>query len=124
MSRFLNVMIAVVLVGILAALAIPRFNRAISVSNVKDVLGQIYIAQTECKTEKGFYSEWPEAGKGMVKEAMNKSGFDFEIKVTDSSFIAYAGKKVLPNDLLNSSELEFVPLYSIDQDSTFQAVPN
>lgn len=109
--------VASLLIGFAGAM-----SDAISYNNADQVLAQIYKAQTDCKADKGFYSERPEAGYGLVKQAMNKSGFDFTIETTDSGFVAYAGRYTLPNDLLNSSDKEFVPLFSIDQDSTFREI--
>ena len=105
----IELMIVVVIIGILAALAIPRFMRATTKSKqseAKQILKQVYVMQHSYRQEKDTY--WSPAG---VQTAVAGGSFadigveiglgaryTYSITATATTFTATATSTVLDDD--------------------------
>ncbi|MBU1320073.1 MAG: prepilin-type N-terminal cleavage/methylation domain-containing protein [candidate division Zixibacteria bacterium] len=86
----IELMIVVVIIGILAALAIPRFMTASTKSKqseAKQILKQIYVMERAYFQEKGFYTD-DLAELGV--EVMLQARYAYTIVVTGAAFVATA----------------------------------
>ncbi len=84
----IELMIVVVIIGILAALAIPRFMRATTKSKqseAKQILKQVYTMQQAYRQEKDLY--WPSAA---VASAANQNAFgDIGVEIGPTARYSY-----------------------------------
>ena len=100
----IELMIVVVIIGILAALAIPRFMRASTKSKqseAKNILKQIYVMERAYRQEKDVY--YPAAGNVTVQpggsipslgiEIMTGARYSYTITGGAATFTATAGSK-------------------------------
>jgi type IV pilus assembly protein PilA len=100
----IELMIVVVIIGILAALAIPRFMRATTKSKqseAKNILKQIYVMERAYRQEKDTY--YPNAGNVTVQpggsipslgiEIMTNARYSYDITGGVNTFTAIAGSK-------------------------------
>jgi type IV pilus assembly protein PilA len=100
----IELMIVVVIIGILAALAIPRFMRATTKSKqseAKQILKQIYVMERAYRQEKDTY--FPPAGNVTVQpgnsiaelgiEIMTAARYSYNIVGGTNTFTATAGSK-------------------------------
>jgi type IV pilus assembly protein PilA len=100
----IELMIVVVIIGILAALAIPRFMRATTKSKqseAKQILKQIYVMERAYRQEKDTY--FPPAGVVTVQpagsiaelgiEIMTAARYSYTITGGANAFTATAGSK-------------------------------
>ncbi len=99
----IELMIVVVIIGILAALAIPRFMRAsvkAKQSEAKEILKQIYVMQRTYFQEKECYypsdgsSVTAQAGQNIPSlyvEVMTPAYYSYTVTGTKSTFSATAG---------------------------------
>jgi len=100
----IELMIVVVIIGILAALAIPRFMRASTKSKqseAKNILKQVYVMERAYFQEKDTY--FPPAGNVTVQpggaiadlgiEIMNSARYSYNIVGGVNTFTATAGSK-------------------------------
>jgi len=106
----IELMIVVVIIGILAALAIPRFMRASTKSKqseAKSILKQIYVMEHAYRQEKDIY--WPPAGTTATAVAGGafadigveigvSSRYTYSIVGTATTFTATANSTVLDDD--------------------------
>ena len=101
----IELMIVVAIIGILAAIAIPRFMRAsvkAKQSEAKEILKQIYVMERTYFQEKGCYypsdgsSVTAQAGQNIASlyvEIMIPAYYSYTITGTKSTFSATAGSK-------------------------------
>lgn len=101
----IELMIVVVIIGILAAIAIPRFMRAsvkAKQSEAKEILKQIYVMERTYFQEKECYypsdgsSVTAQAGQNIASlyvEIMTPAYYSYTITGTKSTFSATAGSK-------------------------------
>jgi len=122
----IELMIVVVIIGILAALAIPRFMRATTKSKqseARQILKQIYTMQRAYRQEYDGY--W---GNGLTASAANKTGFarigvdimdnaryTYSIVAVVDAFTATATSGILDDDA-------DVDTWTIDQDGNLICV--
>ena len=105
----IELMIVVVIIGILAALAIPRFMRASTKSKqseAKSILKQIYVMEHAYRQEKDVY--WPNAATQTAVaggafadigvEIGVSSRYTYSITGTATTFLATATSTVLDDD--------------------------
>ena len=95
----IELMIVVVIIGILAALAIPRFMRATTKakqSEAKQILKQIYVMEHSYRQEYNSYAcdgEEASAGDAFATigvEIMNSARYTYAITADSNSFTAVA----------------------------------
>ncbi len=107
----IEVMIVVVIIGILAGLAIPRYMRATTKakqSEAKMLLRQIYVMETAYKQEYDTYwipsegiiasSSNPAAFAELGIELMTQSRYTYQISGNDRTFVAEAYTDRLDDD--------------------------
>ncbi|MBD3333746.1 prepilin-type N-terminal cleavage/methylation domain-containing protein, partial [candidate division GN15 bacterium] len=106
----IELMIVVVIIGILAALAIPRFMQATlksKQSEAKTVLKQIYTLERAHRQETGDYLE---GGADASSNTLTAMGFDYPtnskydytvVADADSGFVATASPNAEDADLLD-----------------------
>ena len=107
----IELMIVVVIIGILAALAIPRFMQATvkaKESEAKTVLKQIQTLQRAYRQENGAYTQ-------------NLAAIGF-LQPTNSKYIyavtAAAGNTFTATATPDGSDVDLVTVWTIDQDGT------
>lgn len=98
----IELMIVVVIIGILAALAIPRFMRATTKakqSEAKNILKQIYVMEHSYRQEKDTYfpgTTTVQPGGAIADlgiEIMSSARYSYTITGTANTFTATAGAK-------------------------------
>jgi len=92
----IELMIVVVIIGILAALAIPRFMRATTKSKqseAKQILKQIYVMEHSYRQEKDVY--WPPGGGATIAVAGGAFA-DLGVEIGLSSRYEYAISSASP----------------------------
>ncbi len=108
----LEIMIVVVIIGILAGLAIPKFMKATvkaKQTEAKQILKQIYIMQESYKSENDTYwipasgveanANNPDAFAELGVEIMPSARYTYSIKASENGFIVIAkALKNLDND--------------------------
>lgn len=108
----IELMIVVVIIGILAALAIPRFMRATTKSKqseAKQILKQIYVMERAYRQEKDIYwitasvasAAAPNAFAGIGVEIMPSARYSYDLASSDAgatTFTATANSGILDDD--------------------------
>jgi len=103
----IELMIVVVIIGILAALAIPRFMRATTKSKqseAKSILKQIYVMEHAYRQEKDTYAcngLTAAAGGNFADigvEIMTTARYTYSIVATANTFTATATSSILDDD--------------------------
>jgi len=127
----IELMIVVVIIGILAALAIPRFMSASTrakQSEAKLILKQIY---TEERAYRQFYERYfipagaasaadPMAFMPLKVEMMDASRYTFTITTSDGGVATFTAQATVANPGLDSDPAP--DIWQIDQDGQFLAV--
>lgn len=118
----IELMIVVVIIGILAALAIPRFMKAAAKtkqSEAKQVLKQIYVNQRTYRQENDSYVDYAgsdQSAGGMFPEIwieiMQTARYTYSISADSNSFTATASG--------NIDDDATVDVWQIDQDGNLQ----
>ncbi|KPK99977.1 MAG: hypothetical protein AMJ90_09075 [candidate division Zixibacteria bacterium SM23_73_2] len=121
----IELMIVVVIIGILAALAIPRFMRATTKSKqseAKQILKQVYVMERAYRQEKDTYCEnGSSASAGgafntLGVEIMTNSRYTYSIVADSNSFTATATGN-LDDDATSDT-------WTIDEDGDLQCTSN
>jgi len=104
----IELMIVVVIIGILAALAIPRFMRATTKakqSEAKQILKQIYVMEHAYRQEYNTYATGdpsPQVAGGSFPilgvEIMSSARYSYDITVADSTTFTVIAKANLDDD--------------------------
>lgn len=126
----IEVMIVVVIIGILAGLAIPRYMKAsvkAKQTEAKMILKQIYVMQKAYRQEYDSYwipaeglvasGESPDAFAELGIEIMPQARYKYSISGTDRTFVAEAYTTILDDD-------DTEDRWKIDQDGQLVALSN
>ena len=127
---YLELMVVVALIGVLAAIAIPRFMRSsmkTKQSEARGILKQIYTMQRAYRQEKDAY--YPSDGSTVVTqpggvftslcvEIMPGARYSYSVTGNQSTFVATAGSKS-PNGLDEDPTLD---VWRIDESGNLTCV--
>ena len=95
----IELMIVVVIIGILAAIALPKFNRiskAAKESEAEPVLKQVYVLQLRHKEQHDRYADQFSLLEGAADPVGTAEYYDFRITGSDAAFTVCATPRSLP----------------------------
>ncbi len=129
----IELMVVVVIIGILAALAIPRFMAAAvraKQAEAKQILKQIYVQEHAYRQ---YYERYcippgpadknnPTAFAPLVIEIMSSARYTYTITTADGGIVTFTAQATVPNPGLDDDPAP--DTWTIDQSGTLVAVSN
>jgi len=122
----IELMIVVVIIGILAALAIPRFMRATTKSKqseAKQILKQIYVMQRAYRQEYDVYPSYPATTPGTAT-SWTDIGVDFQASARYSYVCAGGADAFTATATADLDDDVTIDEWTIDQDGELECFRN